>query len=148
MTTLDIILLSAVLAFILFLSAYVYIRKSYREFCLREDRLERIDLLKREINSARQYVSDHYSSPEDNTVQMNLIPKIDFLLKLISNKTPDIQEQELKTLLDMLTETFVRLKTNYDDVTYILSPLNNFRDRLVHEHLDWLKDHMDEDELL
>ena len=148
MTTLNIILISAVLAFNIFLAAYVYVRRSYREFCLREDRLERIDLLKREINSARQYVTDHYSSPDDRTVQANLIPKIDFLLKLISNKTPDLQERELKTLLDMLTETFVRLKTNYDDVTYILSPLNNFRDRLVHEHLDWLKDHMDEDELL
>jgi len=145
MTALEITICSVSALALIIISSFFYIRHRYRIFCQKEDQKERISIIKREILSAKDFVRTTYSTPMDHSVADNIIPKIDFLLKIIQNKDMDGQEKEMRTLRDMLTETFVRLRTNYMDVAMIVSPLNTLRDRLVQEHLDWLKEHMDED---
>ena len=124
------------------LTAFFVIRSRYRSFCIREDQKERISVIKKKISSAGYYIRKNYNTPMDTSIYDNVMPKVEFLEKLISNKSLDDQEKEYQFLLDMLTETFIRLKDNYDDVAYILSPLNSMRDRLVQEHIQFLKDHM------
>jgi hypothetical protein len=114
---------------------------------MREDQKDRISVLRRQIESARDYVRKTYNTPFDTSIQDNIIPKMEFIEKLIMRKDQNDQEKELKFLLDMLTETFIRLKENFNDVGSIVAPLNGLRDRLVQEHLNWLKEHMDEDQI-
>ena len=128
---------------VVFFLVALWVRRSYMRFCEREDQKDRISVLRKEILSAKTYIRTTYSTPMDHSVADNLLPKIDFLLKLISNKSSNDQEREMRMLRDLLAETFVRLRGNYMDVQYVLSPLNTFRDRLVQEHLDWLREHMD-----
>ena len=142
-TQILIISLSSVTFF--FTLAWLYIKRQYKLFCMREDQKDRISVLRRQIESARDYVRKTYNTPFDTSIQDNIIPKMEFIEKLIMKKDPDDQEKELKFLLDMLTETFIRLKENFNDVGSIVSPLNSLRDRLVQEHIQFIKDHMPEE---
>lgn len=112
---------------------------------MKEDQKDRITILRKQIESARDYVRKTYNTPFDTSIQDNIIPKMEFIEKLIMKKDPDDQEKELKFLLDMLTETFIRLRENFNDVGSIVAPLNNLRDRLVQEHIQFIKDHMPEE---
>lgn len=124
--------------------AFLYVRHAYRDFCMREDQKERIGILLKEIGSAKDYVRKEHSTPMDSSIPNNIVPKIDFLVSIIRNRDLPQQEKDLTTLRDMLAETFLRLKDPTMDVISVLSPLNTLRDRLVREHLDWIRDHMDE----
>ena len=136
-------ILAVAVSFAIFLGFFLYVRHQYRIFCRREDQKEHIALLRRRIESAREYIQKNYITQTNRSIYDNIVPKMEFIEKLILHKSPDEQEKELKFLLDMLTETFVRLKNNYDDVQGIVSPLNTLRDRLVREHLAYLRTHMD-----
>ena len=123
---------------------FFYVRYAYRDFCRREELAHRISILKREIGSARAFVNERYDHAFDHSIRDNIIPKMEFIQKLISHKPPEEQERELRFLRDMLIETFTRLKDSYDDVPAVVAPLNSLRDRLVQEHLQWLRDHMED----
>lgn len=131
-----------VLSVILF-CFFFYIRHQYRIFCHKEDQKEHIALLRRQIESARDFIRKNYTTQTNRSIYDNIVPKMEFIEKLILHKTPEEQEKEFQFLLDMLTETFIRLKNNYNDVPAIVSPLNTLRDRLVQEHLTYLRTHMD-----
>ena len=120
---------------------YYYIKNKYREFCIMKDQEEAIDKLKDQIKEGLKYFKSNY----DNSVYSNIKIKTDFCFKLIDNKNLDEKLIYFKKLFDMLYETGVRLKTKYDDVVYITSPLNNLKNDLVEEHLDYLKEHSDEE---
>ena len=122
---------------------FFYIRHQYRIFCHKEDQKEHIALLRRQIESARDFIRKNYTTQTNHSIYDNIVPKMEFIEKLILHKAPEDQEREFQFLLDMLTETFVRLKNNYDDVPGIVAPLNTLRDRLVQEHLAYLRTHMD-----
>ena len=126
-----------------FLGFFLYIRRQYRIFCRREDQKEHIALLRRQIESARDFIRKNYTTQTNRSIYDNIVPKMEFIEKLILHKPLEEQEKEFQFLLNMLTETFVRLKTSYDDVQGIVSPLNTLRDRLVQEHLSYLRTHMD-----
>lgn len=147
LTITQILIISAISVTFFFTLAWLYIKRQYRLFCMREDQKDRISVLRRQIESARDYVRKTYNTPFDTSIQDNIIPKMEFIEKLIMRKDQNDQEKELKFLLDMLTETFIRLKENFNDVGSIVAPLNGLRDRLVQEHLNWLKEHMDEDQI-
>ena len=144
LTITQILIISAISVTFFFTLAWLYIKRQYRLFCMREDQKDRIAVLRRQIESARDYVRKTYNTPFDTSIQDNIIPKMEFIEKLIMRKDQDDQEKELKFLLDMLTETFVRLRENFNDVGSIVAPLNSLRDRLVQEHLQFIKDHMPE----
>lgn len=133
----------AVLAVVSYL-AFLYVRHAYRDFCMREDQKERIGILLKEIGSAKDYARKEHSTPMDSSIPNNIVPKIDFLVSIIRNRDLPQQERDLTALRDMLAETFLRLRDPNMDVISVLSPLNTLRDRLVREHLDWIRDHMDE----
>jgi len=122
---------------------FLYIKRQYKIFCRKEDQKEHIALLRRQIESARDFIRKNYTTQTDHSIYENIVPKMEFIEKLILHKSPDEQEKEFQFLLDMLTETFVRLRNNYDDVPGIVAPLNTLRDRLVQEHLAYLRTHMD-----
>lgn len=124
--------------------AFLYVRHAYRDFCRREDQKERVGILLKEIGSAKDYVRKEHSTPMDSSIPNNIVPKIDFLVSIIMNRDISQQERDLTALRDMLAETFLRLRDPNMDVISVLSPLNTLRDRLVREHLDWIRDHMDE----
>lgn len=145
MSTFQTVMLVFAILGIISVGIFLYIRAQYRNFCQREDQKERISLLRKKIASARTYIQTNYNTPFDTSIHDNIVPKMEFIEKLIMNKAPDDQERELQFLLDMLTETFVRLRDNYNDISLIVSPLNTLRDRLVQEHLQYIREHMDED---
>lgn len=135
-----IILSSVILSgYILFL----YIRYKYRLFCQKQDQIERIDILRKKIHSSTSYIRTNFKN--DIQLQNNLIPKIGFIENLITKKSLNDQEKELDFLLDIITETFSRIYKSYDDVQYIMSPLNTLRDRIVQEHIQFIKDHAPEE---
>ena len=138
------VIVSVLVGLLLVGASWFFIRREYRNFCRREEQKERIVVLKKKVESARDYIRKTYNTPMDTSVQDNIIPKMEFIEKLIMNKSPDEQEKELNFLIAMLTETFVRLRENYDDVRFIVAPLNTLRDRLVSEHLRYIREHMDE----
>ena len=121
----------------------LYIRRSYRAFCLREDQKDRISVLKRKIDSSKDYLRENYSTPLDHSIPDNIIPKTELFVKLISHKSPDEQERDLNQLLNILTETFIRLRNPYHDPQSIISPMNSLRDRLVREHMAYVSEHSD-----
>jgi hypothetical protein len=145
MTMFQIICVSASFAILAVAFAWLYIKRKYVAFCENEDQKERIAILRKKIESARDYVRKTYNTPFDTSVQDNIIPKMEFIEKLIMKKDQNDQERELKFLLDMLTETFIRLRENFNDVGSIVAPLNSLRDRLVQEHIQFIKDHMPEE---
>lgn len=120
---------------------YYYIKNEYKEYCNRKDSEEYVDDLKKKIKEGLKYFKDNY----DSSVYSNIKIKTDFCYKLIDNKSLEEKKKYFKRLFDMLYETGVRLKTNYDDVVYITNPLNNLKSDLVEEHLDYLKEHSDEE---
>lgn len=135
------IILSSVI--LLSLSGFFFIRHQYKDFCVREDRKERIGVLKARIRSAKPYLRKNYDSPIDHTVSADIIPKIEFCIKLIEKNPEDKQEYLFQKLLDLTTETLYRLRTDFDNIPAIVSPLNTLRDQLVQSHLDYIKDHLD-----
>lgn len=122
---------------------FLYIRYKYRLFCQKQDQMERIDILRKKIHSSTSYIRTNFKN--DIQLQNNLIPKISFIENLILKKSLNDQEKELDFLLDIITETFSRIYKNYDDVQYIMSPLNTLRDRIVQEHIQFIKDHAPEE---
>ena len=122
---------------------FLYIRYKYRLFCQKQDQMERIDILRKKIHSSTSYIRTNFKN--DIQLQNNLIPKIGFIENLILKKSLNDQEKELNFLLDIITETFSRIYKNYDDVQYIMSPLNTLRDRIVQEHIQFIKDHAPEE---
>ena len=122
---------------------FLYIRYKYRLFCQKQDQMERIDILRKKIHSSTSYIRTNFKN--DIQLQNNLIPKIGFIENLILKKSLNDQEKELDFLLDIITETFSRIYKNYDDVQYIMSPLNTLRDRIVQEHIQFIKDHAPEE---
>ena len=123
--------------------SYLYVRRAYRIFCRREDQRDRISILRKKIDSSKEYLRENHSTPFDHSVPDNIIPKTEFLVKLISHKSPDEQERDLNQLLDILTETFIRLRNPYQDPRSITSPLNSLRDRLVREHIAYIREYSD-----
>lgn len=105
--------------------------------------MERIDILRKKIHSSTSYIRTNFKN--DIQLQNNLIQKIGFIENLILKKSLNDQEKELDFLLDIITETFSRIYKNYDDVQYIMSPLNTLRDRIVQEHIQFIKDHAPEE---
>lgn len=128
----------SVVVFILL--SFFYIRMKYREYDRRETEKEKIEFVKLKIDSAIAYFRKNY----DRTVSDNVISKIDFCRKLISKRKLEEQSFLLERLFSMCYETGSRLRTNYDDVNYIVSPLNNITKELVDHHVRFLKDHIDE----
>ena len=122
---------------------FLYIRYKYRLFCQKQDQIERIDILRKKIHSSTSYIRTNFKN--DIQLQNNLIPKISFIENLILKKSLNDQEKELDFLLDIITETFSRIHNRYDDVQYIMSPLNTLRDRIVQEHIQFIKDHAPEE---
>lgn len=108
---------------------YYYIKNKYREFCIRKDKEEAVDKIKGQIKEGLKYFKTNY----DNTVYSNIKIKTDFCFKLIDNKSLDEKLIYFKKLFDMLYETGVRLKTRYDDVVYITSPLSNLMKNILEE---------------
>ena len=143
MTTLDMTILAVAVSFAILFGFFLYIKRQYRIFCRKEDQKEHITLLRRQIESAREYIRKNYTTETNHSIYDNIVPKMEFIEKLILHKAPEEQEKEFQFLLDMLTETFIRLKNNYNDVPGIVSPLNTLRDRLVQEHLAYQRTHMD-----
>ena len=138
-------IISIILSTVIF-SGYIlflYIRYKYRLFCQKQDQMERIDILRKKIHSSTSYIRTNFKN--DIQLQNNLIPKIGFIENLILKKSLNDQEKELDFLLDIITETFSRIYKNYDDVQYIMSPLNTLRDRIVQEHIQFIKDHAPEE---
>lgn len=138
-------IISIILSTVIF-SGYIlflYIRYKYRLFCQKQDQMERIDILRKKIHSSTSYIRTNFKN--DIQLQNNLIPKIGFIENLIMKKSLNDQEKELNFLLDIITETFSRIYKNYDDVQYIMSPLNTLRDRIVQEHIQFIKDHAPEE---
>ena len=135
-----------ILSILIFTSVggFLYIRHLYRDFCRREDQKERIDELRKKVFSANELIRTRYTTPMDHSVRDNLIPKIEFIVTLISSRDPEGQEKELSFLVDILTETFLRLETHYGEVDYIMAPINSMRDRLAMERIQFLKS-VDED---
>lgn len=125
------------------LSGFFFIRHQYKDFCNREDQKERINNLKLKIRSAKPYLRKTYDSPIDHTISTDIIPKIEFCIKLIEKNPEDKQEYLFQQLLNLTTETLYRLKTDFDNIPAIVSPLNTLRDTLVQNHLDYIKDHSD-----
>lgn len=122
---------------------FLYIRYKYRLFCQKQDQIERIDILRKKIHSSTSYIRTNFKN--DIQLQNNLIPKISFIENLILKKSLNDQEKELDFLLNIITETFSRIYKNYNDVQYIMSPLNTLRDRIVQEHIQFIKDHAPEE---
>lgn len=142
------VLIVPMISLVLFLlgtGTFLYIRRAYRIFCQKEDQKERINILKQKINSAKDYLRQNYSTAFDHSIPDNIIPKMEFLVKLISHRTLEDQEKNLYLLLNILTETFIRLKQNPQDPILIISPLNSLRDKLVQEHLNFIKENMTND---
>ena len=123
----------------------VYIRKSYKRFCQMEDMKERIEILKKKIFSARTYLRENYNTPESSQISKDIIPKIEFLVKLIEKTDINHQEEKFNLLLNLTTETLFRIKTDFYNVPAILSPLNTLRDQLVQDHIDFLRKYSEEE---
>lgn len=131
----------AFLAFSVFLVfSFLYVRSRYREYDRIETEKEKIEFVKLKIDSAIAYFRKNY----DQSVRDNVITKVDFCKKLISKRKLDEQAFLLERLFSMCYETGSRLRTNYDDVNYIVAPLNNITEELVQYHVRFLKDHIDE----
>lgn len=120
--------------------SFLYIRMKYREYDMVETEKEKISFIKAKLDSASAYFRKNY----DHTVGDNVIPKIDFCRKLISKRKLEEQASLLDRLFSMCYETGTRLKTNYDDVNYIVAPLNGITEELVTYHVKFLKDHIDD----
>jgi chromosome segregation ATPase len=133
---------------ILSLFSWFYLKYSYKQFCQKEDIKDRINILKKKIISAKTYLRHNYNTPETYHVIKDIVPKIEFLVKLIEKTDFNHQEEKFQILLNLTTETLYRLQTDFYNIQAIVSPLNTLRDQLVHEYLDYIKQCLSEEDIL
>ena len=137
---------SVLLGSVVFLAvvAYFVIRHYYRIYDAEQTRLETLEFLKAKVKSARDYFRATYANDFDRTVWENLKTNIDFCENLVDKKEPmDVKIKYYDRLYQTCYEVGYRLKTKFDDVSYILAPFRNFRNELVEDVLDFIKKNSD-----
>lgn len=121
---------------------YVYVKISYREFCIKETLKENVNVLFKKAYSSLEYINNTYNdplNPTHNVLKKTLTAKITFVLDIIKTLPLDKQEYELDFLIKILTETFLRINQDINDITKITSPLTTLTQRLAREKIDYLK---------
>lgn len=116
--------------------SFFYIKAKYKEFETNELLKEQIVKMRVNIKESQDYFRTNYNSDVYKMIKAN----IDLCLELILNKKLKYQLTYLEQLYKTLYETGYRLKTNYDDPIYIITPLKNFRAKLGEELIDYIKD--------
>jgi hypothetical protein len=118
------------------LIGFFYIKFKYKKFIETETLKEEIIKIRAKIKNAQEYFKNTY----DHHVFFMIKTNIDLCLEIILNKNLNHQLVYLSKLYEKLYETGYRLKLNYDNPTYIISPLKNFREELAQELIDYIKD--------
>ena len=115
---------------------YYYVKCKYKKY-------DEIETLKEKIIDERAKIKqalDYFKNTYEHHVFVSIKTNVDLCLEIILNKTYKYQITYLKKLFDKIFETGYRLKTNYDDPMYIITPLKNFREELAQELIDYIKD--------
>jgi hypothetical protein len=121
---------------------YAYIKISYKEFCIKETLKENVNVLMKRAYSSLEYINNTYNdplNPTHNVLKKTLTAKITFVLDIIKTLPLETQEYELDFLIKILTETFLRINQDINDITKITSPLTTLTQRLAREKIDYLK---------
>jgi hypothetical protein len=116
--------------------SYFFIKYKYKKYDEIETLKEAIVVERAKIKDALDFFKNTY----DYHVFISIKNNVDLCLELILNKKYEYQITYLKKLFDKLFETGYRLKTNYYDPMYIITPLKNFREELAQELIDYIKD--------
>jgi hypothetical protein len=116
--------------------SYFFIKYKYKKYDEIETLKEAIVVERAKIKDALEFFKNTY----DYHVFISIKNNVDLCLELILNKKYEYQITYLKKLFDKLFETGYRLKTNYYDPMYIITPLKNFREELAQELIDYIKD--------
>lgn len=129
--------------------SFYTIRSKYREYDRKMTLKENIDTYRRYIDGAMEYFRNKYfRNEETKPVFENINIKAKFILNLINHEDSDETKLSyLDRLYKMLYETEQRLIRNWDDVSNIISPLNNLRDEMVEKKIESLKKIQDEESL-
>ena len=115
---------------------FFYINSQYKKYDEIETLKEHIVEWRVNIKKALEHFRLNYDPNVYNHIKLN----VDFCIQLILKKDFNNQVLFLEKLFNTLFETGYRLKTKYDDVVYIISPLKNLREELVIELTDYIKE--------
>lgn len=126
--------------------AYLRIKHLYGVYDNNKTLEEEIDLLKLKIKGADDYFYKNYNTDFNSSVYNNIKTKLDFCTKLIEKEENKDKLLHYNQLFNNLYETGYRLKTNFDNVHYVIAPLTEFYKNLVKEHIEFIKNNMEENE--
>jgi len=103
----------------------LYINNLYKKYDQKESLKEEIDGLKKSVDEAMRYFEQTYCNDFDHTVYETLRIKVNFITKIIRNKSLEEQKTYYKKLYERLYETGYRLKTDFYNVEKIILPLSS-----------------------
>ena len=125
------------------LGVVLWIRKSYRDYCVRMDRLDALREIvsKNEsaINGLLSRLDSDYGGGISGSISHNVRQKVEFSLNTIGTLPLEDQVRESKTLYDMTYETWERIRRNPDDILAVTSPLNSYCKEIARKKLNIIK---------